>query len=82
MPLGTRRLRNATEPVVLYAAMRHPAAAQLTPMLDPVCRMAIAPGREARRITLAQIDYVFCSDDCADRFAAEPNADTLRHLEL
>lgn len=28
VPLGTRRLRNATEPVVLYAAMRHPAAAQ------------------------------------------------------
>lgn len=73
---------NASEPVGLYSAMRHPAAAQLTQMLDPVCRMAIAKGREARRITLAQTEYVFCSGDCADRFAANPNAYTLRHPEL
>ena len=82
VPLGTRRLRNASEPVGLYAAMRHPAAAQLTQMIDPVCRMAIAPGREARRITLAETEYVFCSDACADRFAADPSVYTLRHLEL
>lgn len=62
--------------------MRHPAAAQLTPMLDPVCRMAIAPGREAGRITLDDTEYVFCSADCAERFAADPSACTLRHLEL
>lgn len=44
--------------------------------------MAIAPGREARRITLVQTEYLFCSDDCADRFVTDPNVYTLRHLEL
>ena len=76
--LGERRLRNATRPQHLYKAVRDPAAP--TMLLDPVCRMAISPGREVRRITYADTVYVFCSPDCADRFVAEPKAYILRHL--
>lgn len=80
--LGRQRLRNAHEPVDLYAAVRRTADARVTQLLDPVCRMAIAPGREATRIVHAGTEYVFCSASCADRFAAQPEAYTLRHLEF
>lgn len=80
--LGRQRLRNAHEPVDLYAAVRRTADTRAAQMLDPVCRMAIAPGREARRIVHAGTEYVFCSASCADRFAAQPEAYTLRHLKF
>lgn len=76
--LGERRLRNATRPLHLYAAVRDPVAPAM--LLDPVCHMAIAPGREVRRITHAGTVYVFCSSSCADRFVAEPEAYAVRHL--
>ena len=76
-PLGERRLRNATRPLHLYTAVRD--SARPTMLVDPVCRMAIAPGRESQRITHADTVYVFCSPNCADRFLAQPEAYTL-HL--
>jgi len=80
--LGRQRLRNAHEPVDLYTAVRRTAGTRVAQMLDPVCRMAIAPGREARRIVHADTEYVFCSASCADRFEAQPEAYTLRHLRF
>ena len=54
--LGRHRLRNVAEPVELYAAYRYAADSRPVRALDPVCRMAIAPGREARRISHAGTD--------------------------
>ena len=82
LALGHQRLRNAHELVHLYAAIRDSTEARLTQMLDPVCRMAIAPGREVSRVVHADTEYLFCSASCADRFAADPEAYTLRHLKL
>lgn len=80
--LGRQRLRHSAEPVDLYAAQRHATGARLARALDPVCRMAVVPGREARRIRYVDTDYVFCSADCADRFAAQPEAYTAGRPEL
>lgn len=80
--LGQQRLRHSAEPVDLYAAQRHATRARLARALDPVCRMAVVPGREARRIRYVDTDYVFCSADCADRFAAQPEAYTAGRPEL
>lgn len=75
-------LRDRIEPVDLYTAQRHTTDSRLQRALDPVCRMVIAPGREARRVTYGDTDYVFCSADCADRFLGQPDAYTLRHLDV
>lgn len=66
-----RALRNVSEPVVLYAAM--PAETRLRHVLiDPVCRMRLDDERQALRREHDGRTYFFCSDKCADRFAADP----------
>jgi len=42
--------------------------------LDPVCHMAVDPARAAARQTVGGIEYVLCSERCAQAFAADPSA--------
>lgn len=71
--LGARRLRNVAAPIELYAA-EPKAGVPAASALDPVCRMVVTPGRETRRVEHAGIGYLFCSEACAERFAAVPEA--------
>jgi adenylate cyclase len=68
---GSHRLRNLSEPVHVFAAARTHAPDAPT-LIDPVCRMAIDPGRAAGTLIHDGIDYHFCSLRCAERFASAP----------
>ena len=69
---GSRRFKNVSEPVELYALTlsAQPAAAGLP--VDPVCRMAIDPERSAERRTYRGVEYTFCSAECARVFHQYP----------
>lgn len=41
--------------------------------VDPVCRMRINPATAAGRLNYAGTDYLFCSLDCAGKFASHPD---------
>jgi YHS domain-containing protein len=40
--------------------------------IDPVCRMAVDPDHAAGRLTVEGVDYLFCSIECARKFAEAP----------
>ena len=67
---GERRFKNVTSPVKVFELLRsgrpvHPTA------IDPVCRMQVETGRVAA-IPFQGISYYFCSEGCAQLFAATP----------
>jgi adenylate cyclase len=70
---GEHRLRGFPEPVHLWTARRAGTAPRDWP-IDPVCRMAVAPGHEAGALRHDGVEYRFCSLDCAARFARDPAA--------
>jgi Cu+-exporting ATPase len=41
---------------------------------DPVCGMTVNPGRAAAVATYKGRSYFFCSDECKERFDADPEA--------
>lgn len=69
---GRVQLRNVREPVRLFAALRRGLIATQQLPRDPVCRMAVDPDNCAGRLEHRGVAYVFCSLECAGRFAAEP----------
>ncbi|MGE5694576.1 MAG: YHS domain-containing protein [Candidatus Sericytochromatia bacterium] len=40
--------------------------------IDPVCRMMVHPATAAGRLGYAGTGYLFCSLDCAAKFATQP----------
>lgn len=68
--LGSFDLRNIRAPVTLYQLDLYPDAAGSA--VDPVCRMAVARTDSAGRLRHLDVDYWFCSLECASRFAADP----------
>ena len=71
-PRGSRRLRNVAEPVELYEASCELSRSRYSMPIDPVCRMAVDPGHAAGRLTVEGVDYLFCSIECARKFAEAP----------
>jgi class 3 adenylate cyclase/YHS domain-containing protein len=69
--LGTRRLKNVGEPVLLLRASR-PGARRGNAIVDPVCRMTVAEGEWAGSLSYEGRTFHFCSMDCARRFATDP----------
>jgi adenylate cyclase len=69
--LGPQTLRNVREPVELVAAVRE-ARMYHGLAIDPVCRMAVNPGRAAGRLVVDDTAYFFCSLTCAGAFARNP----------
>ncbi|MGI9020897.1 MAG: adenylate/guanylate cyclase domain-containing protein [Solirubrobacterales bacterium] len=70
---GRRRFRNVGEPVLLFRALAVAGRHELEDLpIDPVCRMAVDPARQAGLLIHDGVEYRFCSLDCAQRFAAEP----------
>jgi class 3 adenylate cyclase/YHS domain-containing protein len=68
--LGLIPLRNLSEPVELFELVR---AAGPDRSVDPVCRMMVHPATAAGRLAYRGVDYLFCSLDCAAKFAAHPD---------
>ena len=68
---GRQQLRNVSEPVELFAAIPIGADAEQLP-IDPVCRMAVDPGRAPGRLLHEGQAYFFCSLSCAGAFAQQP----------
>jgi class 3 adenylate cyclase len=71
-PRGSRALRNVAEPVELYEASCDLARSREALPIDPVCRMAVDPQHAAGTLNLEGLEYLFCSLDCARRFADAP----------
>ena len=69
-PLGPSVLRNVLEPVELWTAR---LTEDLRP-LDPVCRMPVAPDDAAGRLRHDGVEWLFCSLECAARFATRPQS--------
>ena len=69
---GRWTFRNVTEPVQVYAAVRHGARSAAGLPIDPVCRMAVDPWHSAGRLTHEGVEYCFCSLGCAGAFAQDP----------
>jgi adenylate cyclase len=69
---GRRSLRNLSEPVSLYAAMRTGRRSDEGLPIDPVCRMAVDPDHSAGQLSHNGTEYHFCSLECAGRFASDP----------
>ena len=69
---GRRALRNVSEPVELFAALRVSEAGDAALPTDPVCRMAVDPQRAPGRLVHENHAYFFCSLSCAGIFATHP----------
>lgn len=69
---GRVNLRNVSEPVLLFAALRRSLVTNQDLPVDPVCRMAVDPENAAGSLRYHGTAYVFCSLDCAGRFAVAP----------
>ncbi|MBS1895402.1 MAG: YHS domain-containing protein [Actinobacteria bacterium] len=70
---GRVHLRNVSEPVRLFAALRRGLISTGQLPRDPVCRMAVDPEHCAGSLGHQGVVYVFCSLGCAARFAADPD---------
>jgi adenylate cyclase len=68
---GRQSLKNVSEPVEVFAAVRIGASVERLP-IDPVCRMAVSPDHAAGRLMYAGEAYFFCSLTCAGEFARQP----------
>ncbi len=69
---GHHELKNLTEPVLLYEALLAGSDAAAHRWVDPVCRMAVEPGRDAGVLVHEGVEYRFCSLECVRRFAGAP----------
>jgi adenylate cyclase len=65
-PLGAFALKNVRNRVDLYAVQL--IDAEVTEVVDPVCRMRVSPAKAAGHIRTADGDYYFCSPECAATF--------------
>jgi adenylate cyclase len=68
---GRHELRNVSEPIELFAVLRLDSTSERLP-IDPVCRMAVDPGRAPGRLVHEGTAYFFCSLSCAGQFASRP----------
>jgi class 3 adenylate cyclase/YHS domain-containing protein len=68
---GRQALKNVSEPVEIFAVF----SVDETPddfAIDPVCQMAVDPGRAVGRLMHDSSPYFFCSLSCAAAFAGNP----------
>jgi adenylate cyclase len=68
---GRQELRNVSEPVEIFAALRLDSTTERLP-IDPVCRMAVDPDRAPGRLMHQGTAHFFCSLSCAAQFASQP----------
>jgi class 3 adenylate cyclase/YHS domain-containing protein len=69
---GKQRFKNIKEPIAVYRAVRGGQEREGLP-IDPVCRMAVDPGKAAGNLTYEGREYHFCSMECVQAFVAAPH---------
>jgi adenylate cyclase len=76
---GQQKFKNLAKAVTLYElVLTRRTRAELP--IDPVCRMAIDPGRATARRAHGGVEYLFCSERCALAFDDDP-AEYASHRE-
>lgn len=70
--LGSRELKNLSRPVEVLALVPEGRAGAHALPVDPVCRMAVDPEREAGTRIHGGTRYHFCSSGCAAAFDRDP----------
>lgn len=73
-PRGERWFKNVPDRVPIFAAHAVDAAREFS--IDPVCRMAVDPGKVVATVRYRGLGYLFCSSDCEQAFLVDPK----RHL--
>jgi adenylate cyclase len=76
-PRGRLSLRNVTAPIELYAIVLAAQGDDALMPVDPVCRMAVDPARSPEQRSHRDVEYHFCSRECAEVFDHDP--DRYRH---
>jgi class 3 adenylate cyclase len=71
--LGPARFKNVPYAVALFEVRPGEAGGALS-AVDPVCRMHVAPATAPARLPYGGRTYVFCTFECAKRFAESPEA--------
>jgi adenylate cyclase len=70
---GRKSLRNVSEPVELFAALRAGESRLDSFPIDPVCQMAVDPARAPGQLKYDDTVYFFCSITCVAAFATNPD---------
>ena len=69
---GRQSLRNVSEPVNLFVALKAGEMSVERLPIDPVCRMAVDPDRAPGQLKYDDTVHFFCSLTCAAAFAQNP----------
>jgi class 3 adenylate cyclase len=69
---GKQRFKNVKDPIAVYRAGWEGEEREGLP-IDPVCRMAVDPGKAAGNLAYEGREYHFCSMECVQAFAAAPD---------
>ena len=69
---GDHHFKNIPRPVELWALIVVPKMAAPGLPIDPVCQMAVDPERSVQQLEHRGVVYHFCSETCAEAFAADP----------
>jgi class 3 adenylate cyclase/YHS domain-containing protein len=70
---GHQTFKNVTAPTELFALTLAAQGDDARLPVDPVCRMAVDPARSSEQRSYQGVDYRFCSAECAEVFASNPD---------
>ena len=72
VPLGRASLKGVAEQIELFQA-RRAGQASSEKSVDPVCGMELLPSEAAARLDFGGRELLFCSNECLQRFVADPD---------
>jgi len=70
--MGEVNFKNIFEPVALFEIITDCRKLAMN-VVDPVCRMLVRPESSTAHLTFKDKTYYFCSFECAQKFASQPN---------
>ena len=70
--MGEVNFKNIFEPVDLFEIITDCRKLAMN-VADPVCRMLVRPESSTAHLTFKEKTYYFCSFECAQKFATQPN---------
>jgi len=70
--IGEVNFKNIFEPVALFEIVTDCRKLEIN-VVDPVCRMLVSPESASAHLTFKDNNYYFCSFECAQKFASQPN---------
>ncbi len=70
--IGEVNFKNIFEPVALFEIVTDCRKLEMN-VVDPVCRMLVSPESASAHLTFKDNNYYFCSFECAQKFARQPN---------